>query len=614
MKTYFCLIRKLQPSLSDVGNQVLLRYYQMQRQSDCRNAARTTIRLLESLIRLAEAHARLMFRDTVTLEDAITVVSVMESSMQGGALLGGVNALHTSFPENPREQYQRQCELILEKLELQSLLGEELRRLERLQNQNVHPSQPQAVESAEASPGSSGNDSGEQSQFRTSTPQELTCGMHTSSPGGIPKGSLLPDPPSQPGPSTSTSRKHSAEHKSGRDDSLGWFDFKETPQIEPKDSVLCPGPKTSGKDMVLKISNSKLQGKDKSAPSQRRKLEARQLSSPGETDTPLRSGKVEGKKAKTVALVSAAALPADEPDSVPTHHVPSELHRRHKKRTQEFCRSTARVPSMPTASHSPERTSETPKRKRPKSHVEAEEPELESVESPSAPLTKLAKFTFKQKSKLTHSPEDHSHVSTGTTKIAVHSPTVSQHRTKKAAALPAQAPEMLASTSGTRSSAQLRGKARGQPRQPPEKDESKEKREYVPEESVILPEPGPGGDSGRSPRMHERGKQEEVSGNSKSNKVHSGTLAKLANFCFTSPSESKSESPPPPERKNWGESHPSAPATTATALGSNRKSFQLRGSTEKLILAPNPLFTLPELDDEALDFDWDEEMRKKPCL
>ncbi|KAM6185840.1 DNA helicase MCM9 isoform 4-T4 [Rhynchocyon petersi] len=82
MKTYFCLIRNLQPTLSDEGNQVLLRYYQMQRQSDSRNAARTTIRLLESLIRLAEAHARLMFRDTVTLEDAITVVSVMESSMQ----------------------------------------------------------------------------------------------------------------------------------------------------------------------------------------------------------------------------------------------------------------------------------------------------------------------------------------------------------------------------------------------------------------------------------------------------------------------------------------------------------------------------------------------------
>ncbi|XP_061846578.1 DNA helicase MCM9 isoform X2 [Colius striatus] len=82
MKTYFCLIKSIQPKLSDESNLILVRYYQMQRQSDCRNAARTTIRLLESLIRLAEAHARLMFRDTVTLEDAITVVSVMESSMQ----------------------------------------------------------------------------------------------------------------------------------------------------------------------------------------------------------------------------------------------------------------------------------------------------------------------------------------------------------------------------------------------------------------------------------------------------------------------------------------------------------------------------------------------------
>lgn len=53
------------------------------------------------------------------------------SPFQGGALLGGVNALHTSFPENPLEQYQRQCELILEKLELHNLLSEELRRLER---------------------------------------------------------------------------------------------------------------------------------------------------------------------------------------------------------------------------------------------------------------------------------------------------------------------------------------------------------------------------------------------------------------------------------------------------------------------------------------------------
>lgn len=57
MKTYFCLIKRIQPKLSDESNPILVRYYQMQRQSDCRNAARTTIRLLESLIRLAEGKA-----------------------------------------------------------------------------------------------------------------------------------------------------------------------------------------------------------------------------------------------------------------------------------------------------------------------------------------------------------------------------------------------------------------------------------------------------------------------------------------------------------------------------------------------------------------------------
>ncbi|KAG8444606.1 hypothetical protein GDO86_009679 [Hymenochirus boettgeri] len=134
MKTYFCLVKTFQPRMSDGANAILVRYYQLQRQSNCRNAARTTIRLLESLIRLAEAHARLMYRDVVTIEDAITVVSIMESSMQGGALLGGVNALHTSFPENPQEQYRTQCELLLDRLGLQKLLEEELQRLTRQQN------------------------------------------------------------------------------------------------------------------------------------------------------------------------------------------------------------------------------------------------------------------------------------------------------------------------------------------------------------------------------------------------------------------------------------------------------------------------------------------------
>lgn len=68
---------------------------------DMRSAARTTLRLLESLIRLAQAHARLMYRDVVTLQDAIVAVTCVECSMQNTALLGGVNALHSRLVKKP---------------------------------------------------------------------------------------------------------------------------------------------------------------------------------------------------------------------------------------------------------------------------------------------------------------------------------------------------------------------------------------------------------------------------------------------------------------------------------------------------------------------------------
>ncbi|KAK7133851.1 hypothetical protein R3I94_015644 [Phoxinus phoxinus] len=144
MRAYFCLIKTLKPCITQEANSILSRYYQLQRQSDSRNAARTTIRMLESLSRLAEAHARLMFRETVTVEDAVVVVSVMECSMQGGALLGNVNALHTSFPDNPCEQYKTQCEVVLERLGLTDILHIELQRLSRLQSRR--PDSPKGTE------------------------------------------------------------------------------------------------------------------------------------------------------------------------------------------------------------------------------------------------------------------------------------------------------------------------------------------------------------------------------------------------------------------------------------------------------------------------------------
>ncbi|KAH9658103.1 putative DNA helicase MCM9 [Citrus sinensis] len=90
------------PILTKEAEKVISSYYQLQRRSATQNAARTTVRMLESLIRLAQAHARLMFRNEVTQLDAITAILCIESSMTTSAIVDSVgNALHSNFTENP---------------------------------------------------------------------------------------------------------------------------------------------------------------------------------------------------------------------------------------------------------------------------------------------------------------------------------------------------------------------------------------------------------------------------------------------------------------------------------------------------------------------------------
>ncbi|XP_067655195.1 DNA helicase MCM9-like [Haliotis asinina] len=160
MQAYFALIKTITPQLTDGAVRVLGSYYRAQRSADDRNAARTTMRLLQSMIRLAQAHARLMFRDEVLVPDAVVAVTVMESSMQGAALLGGVNALHTAFPEDAEDEYKLQAELILEHLGLHDLLEEERTQLAEYQRakQHRHEGQPPAGATG-TDPGSTGHES-----------------------------------------------------------------------------------------------------------------------------------------------------------------------------------------------------------------------------------------------------------------------------------------------------------------------------------------------------------------------------------------------------------------------------------------------------------------------
>nr|XP_025881967.1 probable DNA helicase MCM9 isoform X2 [Oryza sativa Japonica Group]XP_025881968.1 probable DNA helicase MCM9 isoform X2 [Oryza sativa Japonica Group] len=105
------------PVLTKEAERVISSYYQRQRQSGTRNAARTTVRMLESLIRLAQAHARLMFRNDVTKLDAIAAILCIESSMTTSAIVDTAgNALHSNFTENPDQEYIEQEKKILTQL------------------------------------------------------------------------------------------------------------------------------------------------------------------------------------------------------------------------------------------------------------------------------------------------------------------------------------------------------------------------------------------------------------------------------------------------------------------------------------------------------------------
>jgi len=120
LRSYIRYVRdQFKPSLTPEASKVISSYYQLQRRSASLNAARTTIRMLESLIRLAQAHARLMFRGEVIQADAIAAVVCVESSMTTSAILDGMgNALHSSFADNPDEEYSKQEKEVLSKLDL----------------------------------------------------------------------------------------------------------------------------------------------------------------------------------------------------------------------------------------------------------------------------------------------------------------------------------------------------------------------------------------------------------------------------------------------------------------------------------------------------------------
>uniref|UniRef100_A0A8C3I0K7 DNA helicase MCM9 n=1 Tax=Chrysemys picta bellii TaxID=8478 RepID=A0A8C3I0K7_CHRPI len=614
MKTYFCLIKNLQPKLSDESNLILVRYYQMQRQSDCRNAARTTIRLLESLIRLAEAHARLMFRDTVTLEDAITVVSVMESSMQGGALLGGINALHTSFPENPMEQYRMQCELILERLELQNLLHEEFKRLDRLQNENS--CQLQSGETSKNTTyGSLSDDTFGQSEQMSQTELSDQQGNNCKHQGA--------------GKNRDTNNL-SKHNESRADGSLTWFDSMVDGNMDAEESVQQSLiPKRPVDNLALKTLNDKSCSKEKNGSRQSRETGMGQSLATVDLSATFRQDVVSGIDEKRTKghknLYSEANIkdPASEnasvPDSVVTQHVSKKWQRLRTERAHNFCARKSRNNVTVVAEKQITSMRKRNKDQTVKEAIAAGSNEPEIIETEGPPVAKLAKFSFRQRTKFVHSSENKSNAELPPSQSeAVFKPhrilrtVAEEERPEEECYPPAKHQRKLTMSLGNNS---LEKKPLDNKRKEQQQNETlqREIKEATTGHSETKQISDIRHHAVLTPTAEKSRKGEEMPGGLSTKKVCSSTLAKLARFSFMSPPESKSENPPSLNvTSNSKESQGLPLKTHSESTSSKRKCFGLGNASNKNVVTGKSLFSITDLDDATLDFDWDEEIRKNP--
>jgi len=133
LRAYIATVKsRFHPSISADASILLERHY-----SECRGSeyieVQVTVRLLESLIRLAQAHARLMHRNVVELDDAIAVILLMECSVASTSATS-FNSLYTDptnaiFPDDDVAD----TEFILEKMKVL----EKYQMLDRLTDDEV---------------------------------------------------------------------------------------------------------------------------------------------------------------------------------------------------------------------------------------------------------------------------------------------------------------------------------------------------------------------------------------------------------------------------------------------------------------------------------------------
>uniref|UniRef100_H3AW57 DNA helicase MCM9 n=1 Tax=Latimeria chalumnae TaxID=7897 RepID=H3AW57_LATCH len=597
MKTYFCLIKTLQPRVSDEANAILARYYQMQRQSDNRSAARTTIRMLESLIRLAEeVNTSLIFKVSILCDVIILSFFILFPPPQGGALLGGVNALHTSFPENPADQYKMQCELLLERLQLQDLLEKELQKFDsRLQSESSHP--PQSGEGAlTPHPKALNNSSGVQSIH---LPEDDNIQLRPQSK----QDGINNVPPETP----------LALDVSNNESGLGWFDSVESARAKAEESLEAAKlPENASSKTGLPTCDARPdQSSHKNHGGQNRSIDSTRAEHPGENaDVLCNQGSKTSRKAGCFSS-EASETSANHPslsalNSVVTEQTPRKLHRLRTEKAREFCFS--KQASQPTQTNkSPPAANFEPDVVQDNLHPTGV-PWINSSALHNTPTvaTKLAQslsFSFQEKSKLSHS-------------TAACSSSESSHGESEK---PREAAKQQPGKNGSprekvgrtcervQSSHDETGlQPKGRASEDAEKPASNRHEELIKKKKKA--------DNGAHLRasVADKDKPEgQTLADTNKTAVASSTLARLSKFSFTSPAEKKSDRQTSQKSDTITAAQKPPSATDVAESSRKRKSFEIDGASSLFSISSNSLFSAADWDDGTLDFDWDTELRKK---
>lgn len=90
LRDYINFIQRVfEPYVSEEAELLIQSYYQYLRMNPKVNKDRKTVRMFESLIRMTEAHARLLMKSCATLFDAVNVIILMEHTLMTDLYNGG---------------------------------------------------------------------------------------------------------------------------------------------------------------------------------------------------------------------------------------------------------------------------------------------------------------------------------------------------------------------------------------------------------------------------------------------------------------------------------------------------------------------------------------------